>query len=160
MLSFLRHLTGLNLDEATVFNRDSADSYLSQFDGQEPDDLAIAAVNRGNRGLFIQLLAHQGLWLALRLDRGEYEGDLHVLEYEEADRRVLPVFSSLPEAMAFVHTVDMSELLALQYMHVSAAFLSQNDLSHHKIVMNPYAGATTEITEPDLQALRSLYSDL
>jgi hypothetical protein len=42
---------------------------------------------------------------------------------------------------------------------VPASVLTHNDLSQHKVIMNPYAGASTEIQDPDILALRTLLSD-
>ena len=160
MLRFIKFLFSHGVDESQALDRQGAEVYLDEYGIDEPDDLALAAVNRGNRAQFVQFLAERGMWLITRLDIGEYEGDVHLLEYEEGERNILPVFSSLAEAMAFVHTVDLSEMLALQYMHVSAEFLTHNDLSHHKIVMNPFAGATTEISPPDIQNLGQFFHGL
>lgn len=153
MLSFFKMLLS-RPDDAN--DQAAGDAYMEQVDPHAPDDLAIAAVNRGNRAQFIELLATQGVWVIIRLDQSEYEGDVHLLEYDEGDRAVLPVFSSLYQAGAFVHTVDISEMLPLQYLHVPATFLTHNDLSQHKVVLNPFAGATTDIQEPDLQVLRNI----
>lgn len=152
MLSLLKYLFGEGPDDA-VHDAASADTYLHD-SANEPDDLALAAVNRGNRSTFVQLLAERGMWLVVRLDAAQFEGDVHLLEYEENERRVMPIFSSLYEAWAFIHTIDIGQMVPLQYMHVNSLFLAHNDLSGYKVVMNPYAGATTEVGEPDLQALR------
>lgn len=159
MLTFLKYLMGDGLDDVTVYDQGTAEAYLHQFDPAEPDDMAIAAVNRGNRSQFVQLMAQRGVWVIVRLDQGEFVGDIRLLEYEEGDRFVLPVFSSLFEAMAFVYTVELGEMVPLQYMRVPASVLTHNDLSQHKVVLNPYAGASTEIQDPDIQALRSLLSE-
>lgn len=158
MLSFLKYLFGQGPDDA-VYDESSADSYLND-SANEPDDLALAAVNRGNRTTFIQLLAERGLWLVVRLDAAQFEGDVHLLEYEENERRVMPIFSSLYEAWAFIHTIDISQMVPLQYLHVNSMFLTHNDLTGYKVVMNPFAGATTEVQEPDLQALRALWEEI
>ncbi|GEM_PF-4781798 len=159
MLDFLKYLMGDGPDDVTVYDQATAEGYLHQFDPAEPDDMAIAAVNRGNRSQFVQLMAQRGVWVIVRLDQGEFAGDIRLLEYEEGDRFVLPVFSSLFEAMAFVYTVELGEMVPLQYMRVPASVLTHNDLSQHKVVMNPYAGASTEIQFPDIQALRNLLSE-
>lgn len=159
MLTFLKYLMGDGLDDVTVYDQSTAEGYLHQFDPAEPDDMAIAAVNRGNRSQFVQLMAQRGVWVIVRLDQGEFAGDIRLLEYEEGDRSVLPIFSSLFEAMAFVYTVELGEMVPLQYMRVPASVLTHNDLSQHKVIMNPYAGASTEIQDPDVQALRNLLSD-
>lgn len=158
MLSFIRMLFN-SPDDASGQAAAASDAYVEQIDAHAPDDLAIAAVNRGSRSQFIELLATHGVWVIIRLDQAEFEGDVHLLEYDEGDRRILPIFSSVFEAAAFVHTIDISEMLPLQYMHVPASFLTHNDLSGHKVVMNPYAGATTEIQEPDLAGLRSMFGE-
>lgn len=155
MLTLLKYLFGAGPDDATTYNDSSTDGYLHEA-ASEPDDLALSAVNRGNRSRFIELIMQQGLWVVVRLDAAQFEGDVNILEYEESERRVLPVFSSLYEAWAFIHTVDISQMVPLQYLHVNALFLTHNDLSGFKVVMNPFAGATTEIQEPDLLALRNL----
>ena len=80
--------------------------------------MAIAAVNRGNRSQFVQLMAQRGVWVIVRLDQGEFAGDIRLLEYEEGDRFVLPVFSSLFEAMAFVYTVELGEMSLATYVGV------------------------------------------
>ena len=152
MFNLLKYLFGEGPDEA-VFDQSAADAYLQQV-ATEPDDLALAAVNRGNRTQFIQLLCDRGMWVVVRLDAAQFEGDIHLLDYEENERRVMPVFTSLYEAWAFVHTVDISQIVPLQYLHVGAMFLTHNDLAGYKVVMNPFAGATTELQEPDINALR------
>lgn len=153
MLSLLKFLFGAGPDEAVVDGA-SVDSYLDT-SANEPDDLALSAVNRGNRARFIELLAERGMWLVVRLDVAQFEGDIHLLEYEESERRVMPIFSSLYEAWAFIHTIDISQMVPLQYLHVNAMFLTHNDLGGYKVVMNPFAGATTELQEPDIQSLRA-----
>lgn len=158
MLSLLRYIFGDGPDDA-VFDQSAADAYLQQV-ATEPDDLALSAINRGNRSQFIQLLAERGMWVVVRLDAAQFEGDVHLLDYEENERRVLPIFTSLYEAWAFVHTVDISQIVPLQYMHVGAMFLTHNDLAGYKVVMNPFAGATTELQEPDLNALRVAVMEL
>ena len=158
MLTFLNYLFGGGLDDQ-VFDGSTVDSYLHD-SANEPDDLALAAVNRGNRATFIQLLAERGLWLVVRLDVAQFEGDVHLLEYEENERRVMPIFSSLYEAWAFIHTIDISQMVPLQYLHVNSLFLTHNDLTGYKVVMNPFAGATTELQEPDVQALRVLWEEM
>lgn len=157
MFGLLRYLFGEGPDDA-VFNESAAESYL-QDAASGPDDLALAAVNRGNRSRFVELVAERGVWLVVRLDAAQFEGDIHLLEYEENERRVMPIFSSLYEAWAFIHTIDISQMVPLQYLHVNALFLTHNDLSGFKVVMNPFAGATTELQEPDLQALRMTISE-
>ena len=158
MLSLLKYLFGEGSDEA-VYDAPDADNYL-QDAANEPDDLALSAVNRGNRTRFVELLVERGMWIIIRLDVAQFEGDVHLLEYDENDRRVMPIFTSLYEAWAFIHTVDISQMVPLQYMHVSALFLTHNDLSGYKVIMNPFAGATTEIQEPDLQALRTTIENI
>lgn len=159
MIGFLKYLMGGGVDDVTMYDQTTAEEYLHHLDPTQPDDLAIAAVNRGNRTQFISLMADRGVWVIVRLDQGEFVGDIRLLEYEEGDRNVLPIFSSLFEAMAFVYTIDLGEMVPLQYMRVPCSVLTHNDLSQHKVVMNPYAGASTEITDPDIQALRTLLSD-
>lgn len=158
MLSLLKYLFGEGPDDA-VYDESSADSYLDN-SANEPDDLALSAVNRGNRSKFIELLADRGLWVVVRLDAAQYEGDIHLLEYEESERRVMPIFSSLYEAWAFIHTIDISQMVPLQYLHVNAMFLTHNDLGGYKVVMNPFAGATTELQEPDVQSLRAAVAEM
>ena len=153
-----KYLFGEGPDDA-VYDAQTAETYLEEAANQ-PDDLALAAVNRGNRTQFVQLLAERGMWLVVRLDVAQFEGDVHLLEYEESERRVMPIFSSISEAWAFVHTVDISQMVPLQYLHVNAMFLTHNDLGGYKVVMNPFAGATTEIQEPDLQALRATVAEM
>lgn len=155
MLWILKYLFGEGPDEASTYDQTAADVYLHETANQ-PDDLALAAVNRGNRTRFVELIVECGVWVAVRLDSAQFEGDIHILEYEENERRVLPIFSSLYEAWAFVHTVDISQIVPLQYLHVNVLFLTHNDLAGFKVVMNPFAGATTEIQEPDIIALRNL----
>lgn len=156
MLSFLKMLLGEGASIGGRVDANEVDLYAhaAMF---EPDELAMAAANRAHRAVFLQLLAEKGVWIIMRLDQGLYEGDLHVLEYEEGDRLVLPVFSSLPEASAFLHTIEMMELLPFQYLHVPTSFLTHNDLTSHKVIFNPFAGATTEIAESDIAALRNWY---
>lgn len=158
MRGLMGYLFGEVSDEA-MFDESSADTFLAE-SASDSDDLALAAVNRGNRTRFVEQLAARGVWLVVRLDAAQFEGDVHLLEYEENDRRVLPLFSSLYEAWAFVHTIDISQMVPMQYLHVNALFLTHNDLSSFKIVLNPFAGATTEIQEPDLQSLRVVISDM
>lgn len=158
MVSLLKYLFGQGSDEA-VFDDSSADNHLHN-SAVEPDDLALAAVNRGNRTRFIELLADRGMWVVVRLDAAQHEGDIHLLEYEESERRVMPIFSSLHEAWAFVHTIDISQMVPLQYLHVNVMFLTHNDLSGYKVVMNPFAGATTELQEPDIQLLCAAVAEI
>lgn len=159
MLSFFSKLFNLGMDDATPVDQNSVEMYLQEGTWQEPDELAVAATNRAHRGDFLSLLAQRGMWVLIRLDQGEYEGDIHLMEYEDGGRTVLPIFSSLYEAVAFLHTVDLTEMLPVQYLHVTTAFLTHNDLSQHKVIMNPFAGATTEIQEPDINALREAYEE-
>ncbi len=157
MFNFLKYLFGDGPDDAVY--ESSVETYLEDA-ANEPDDLALAAVNRGNRSRFIELLAERGIWLVVRLDAAQFEGDVHLLEYEENERRVMPIFSSLYEAWAFVHTIDISQIVPLQYLHVNALFLTHNDLSGFKIIMNPFAGASTELQEPDLASLRATVAEI
>lgn len=159
MITFLKYLMGDGPDDVSVYDQATAEAYLHHLDPTAPDDMAIAAVNRGNRSQFVQLMAEHGVWVIVRLDQGEFVGDIRLLEYEEGDRAVLPIFSSLFEAMAFVYTVDLGEMVPLQYMRVPASVLTHNDLSQHRVIMNPYAGASTEIQDPDIQALRTILSE-
>lgn len=129
MLSLLKFLFQ-GSDEAV--NDGPGEGYLDEA-ANEPDDLALSAVNRGNRTRFIELVAERGVWLVVRLDAAQFEGDIHLLEYEENERRVMPVFSSVYEAWAFIHTIDISQMVPLQYLHVNALFLTHNDLSRFKI---------------------------
>ena len=82
MLTFLKYLMGDGPDDVTVYDQSTAEAYLHQFDPAEPDDMAIAAVNRGNRSQFVQLMAQRGVWVIVRLDQGEFAGDIRLLEYE------------------------------------------------------------------------------
>jgi len=169
MLTFLKYLMGDGPDDVTVYDQSTAEGYLHQFDPAEPDDMAIAATR--DKSIHYRAATSLGeigdarAIPALREmagafpDQGEFAGDIRLLEYEEGDRFVLPIFSSLFEAMAFVYTVELGEMVPLQYMRVPGSVLTHNDLSQHKVVLNPYAGASTEIQDPDIQALRKLLSD-
>ena len=153
MLSFFKRFFSVP-DDVVPFSMTDGDR-LDNAPDSYADAVAGAASDRSHRPHFLQLVIERGIWAIVRLDESSNERDIHFLQYEDGPARILPVFSSMEHASAFIHSTEFSELLPLQCVHVPADFLVMNDLSDLRVVMNPRASTTTEIGYTDLATLRN-----
>ena len=154
MLSFFKPFFSVEPDDVVPFSMTEGDR-LENAPGSYADAVAGAANDRTHRPHFLQLVIEQGIWAIVRLDESVSERDVHFLQYEDGPARILPIFSSMEHASAFIHSTEFSELLPLQCIHMPAQFLVMNDLSELRVVMNPKASTTTEISYTDLVTLRN-----
>ena len=154
MLSFFKQFFAVDLDDVVPFSMTDGDR-LDSAPGSYADAVAGAASDRTHRPHFLQLVIEHGIWAIVRLDESVSERDVHFLQYEDGPANVLPVFSSMEHASAFIHSTEFSELLPLQCIHMPADFLVMNDLSDLRVIMNPRASTTTEIGSTDLATLRN-----
>lgn len=153
MSSFWKRLFGGSGDRKEA----EAQEFFISTKATEPDELASLAKEKERRREFLEKLAAKGVWVVMEVPAEGFDPkNTQFLDYFDGDIHVVPMFSSMEHAGAFLRQIPHARITPYHCLGISASFLVHNDFSRSRLLLNPKSDAETEITSQELEVLKGL----